>query len=121
MKNKISLAGSLLILSLSIVSCKKESIKTYDCTGITPTYDGEFKTILNTHCATSGCHNASSKKAGINLSDYNNAKAESSKDAFLGSIQHLKGYDNMPKNGSKLDEVTIQKLYCWVQNGSPQN
>ncbi len=120
MKNKIALVAITLIAG-SIFSCKKESIKEYDCTGVTPTYDGEIKTILDTKCAFSGCHNASSKKAGINLSDYSNAKSESSNDRFLGSVQHLKGYDDMPKNASKLDEVTIQKLYCWVKNGSPQN
>jgi hypothetical protein len=119
---KICIALALFIsTSLTISSCKKENIKEYDCTGITPTYNGEIKTILDTHCAFSGCHNASSKKAGINLSDYSNAKTESAKDRFLGSVQHIKGYDDMPKNASKLDEVTIRKLYCWVKNGSPQN
>lgn len=120
MKSKFTLIAITLV-AVSIVCCKKESIVEYNCSGITPTYDGEIKTILDTHCAFSGCHNASSKKAGIILSDYTNAKDESTKDKFLGSVQHLKGYDDMPKDASKLDEATIQKLYCWVQNGSPQN
>lgn len=111
----------ILITSALFFSCKKESIKEYNCNGISPTYDGEIKSILNTHCAFSGCHNATSKKGGIILSDYANAKTESTKDRFLGSIQHLKGYKSMPQDASKLDEVTIQKLSCWVQNGSPQN
>lgn len=118
---KINSTLCISLLLATLVSCKKESIIEYNCAGITPTYDGEIKAILNTHCATSGCHNASSKKAGINLSDYTSAKNESLNDRFLGSVQHLKGYDDMPKGESKLDEATIQKLYCWVQNGSPQN
>lgn len=42
MKNKFTLIA-LTLVAISIVCCKKESIVEYNCSGITPTYDGEIK------------------------------------------------------------------------------
>ncbi|MCC7245156.1 MAG: cytochrome c [Saprospiraceae bacterium] len=101
-------------------SCKKDEIQTYDCTGITPTYTADIKAVMNASCATSGCHNATSKAKGIDLSTYAKVKSESANDRFMGSMQHLSGYDNMPQGASKLSDETLQKIYCWIHNGQPE-
>jgi len=116
----IGIASSLFIIIFYTSSCNKKEITKYDCTGITPTYTSNVKSILDANCAFSGCHNASSKADGIDLSSYSSAKSQSSNDKFLGSIQHISGYDDMPQNASKLDDATIKTLSCWVQNGSPE-
>jgi hypothetical protein len=114
----------LSILVIGIITfftqCKKDAIDQFDCSGITPTYTTNVKAILDTRCSTSGCHSASKKAAGIDLSNYSSASAESKKGRFLGSIQHKSGYDAMPKGSSKLDDATIKIISCWVQNGSPE-
>ncbi|GBL35447.1 hypothetical protein EMGBS15_10420 [Filimonas sp.] len=74
---------------------------------------------MDAHCATSGCHNASSRAHGIDLSSYTLAKNEAGSNKFLGSVQHISGYTAMPEGASKLDDTTIKTLSCWVQNGEP--
>ena len=106
------------LFSLSLTSCQKQDVQTFACEGATPTYTADIKAILNTNCATSGCHNASSRANGIDLSTYEKAKSESSRNRFLGAIQHKSGYNPMPQGRAKLDDATIQLISCWVQNGS---
>ena len=115
------MAGLLLACAtLTLSMCQKESTITYDCTGLTPTYNNDIKAIMNASCALSGCHDASSREAGINLSSYAVVKAESANDRFLGSIEHQASYRAMPEGESKLPQASIQKIYCWIQNGAPE-
>lgn len=120
MKNKII---KLFVLSFSVVilltQCKKEEIDIVDCNGVTATYSSNVKAILDANCAKSGCHNASSKKGGYELSSYDGSKSAGAKTAFLGSVQHKSGYSNMPKGASKLSDADIKTISCWVQSGMP--
>jgi hypothetical protein len=112
--------SAIVLIIFYASSCKKKNITVYDCTGLTPTYTADVKTILDTHCATSSCHNASSKAHGIDLSSYTAAKNEAERKNFLGSVQRISGYTAMPEGASKQDDATINTLSCWVQNGEPQ-
>jgi hypothetical protein len=118
MKKAIAISSVLAVVF--IYACKKKSITTYDCTGITPTYIVNIKPILDASCATSNCHSASKKASGIDLSTYAASKAYSSNDKFIKSIQHISGVESMPKGGSKLSEADIKLIYCWTNNGTPE-
>ncbi len=128
MKFKLLITISLLFIAiLSIISCKKSSSANSDylanavCSGTTPTYTADVASILNSNCANSGCHNSSSKAAGINLNDFTNAKNEflnNSKNII--AIHHGSGADAMPKNASKLNDATINILDCWTKNSCPE-
>lgn len=107
-------------LFLTLASCNKDDDDPVDCTGITPTYTGEVKAILDASCALSGCHDAVTAQSGVNLSTYAAASAISQETRFVAVIQHRNGFTPMPFGGSKLPEETIQTLVCWVENGSPQ-
>ncbi len=128
MKFKYTLVGIFGIISfvLAINSCGKKTDTTdyaaiAVCSGTTPTYTADIANILNTNCATSACHSASSAKSGINLSTYTSASSQfKTNSKNLISIHHGSGVDQMPKNASKLAEATINKLDCWVKNGCPQ-
>ena len=109
-----------LVIILFFAQCQKEDIDIVTCTGTTPTYTQEIKAIMDLNCATSGCHDASSKKSGYDLSSYNGTKAVAAKTAFLGSIQHKAGYSDMPKGKSQLSSTDIDKIACWVQNNTPE-
>lgn len=114
---------TVLILPCILFSCEKDEVEepqTYDCTGLTPTYTAEIKAIIDTNCASSGCHNATSQAGGINLSTYALTSSESNNARFLGSIQHLSAYSSMPRNSAKLNDTAIQLIYCWVENGQPE-
>ncbi len=111
----------LLIMGVFyLIGCSKEEIDVFECDTGTPTYTNDIKAIMDGSCAFSGCHDASSSKRGYDLSDYTGTKEGSENDAFLGSIQHKNSYDNMPRNGSKLSDESIELISCWVQNGAPE-
>lgn len=110
----------ILGLGSLLLSCGKEEIETFDCTGLTPTYTEDIKSIIDANCATSGCHNASTQANGINLSTYALVVSESNKARFLGAIQQVSGYDPMPKDRAKLSDANIQLISCWLENGQPE-
>jgi hypothetical protein len=116
---KVTLITSIFAIAF-IYACKKSSIKTYDCSSTTSTYTNNVKAIMDASCATSGCHSASKKAAGIDLSSFEATKNYSSNSKFMKSIQHVSGAEAMPKGGSKLSESDIQLIYCWANNGTPQ-
>ena len=110
--------ASFLFLLLSFSSCTTDSV-TYDCTAIAPTYTNDVKSIMNANCAYSGCHDASTKAKGIDLSTYATVLSESSKAKFMGSMRHEGGYDPMPQGASQLNTNDLQKIHCWIQSGTP--
>lgn len=89
-------------------------------TGIT--YTNFVASIMNTQCASSGCHSATNPSAGINLATYASTKsyATASQAAFLGSMRHTSGFSNMPKGAAKLPTCTILKIEAWISAGMPQ-
>ena len=108
-----------IFLLVTIFSCQHAA--QYDCTGVTPTYTTDVKPILDSYCAMPemGCHGANGA-SGIKLGDFAGASAASSKKSFMGSIEHLNTYQNMPKGGVKMPDPVIHILACWVANGSPE-
>ncbi|WMX13953.1 MULTISPECIES: hypothetical protein [unclassified Aureispira] len=108
---------SFVLLSLS--SCQTEAI-TYDCTAVAPTYTNHIKSIMDANCAYSGCHDATTKADGINLSNYGAVVSESSRARFMGSMQHEGSYSRMPEGKAQLSTSDLQKIYCWIQNGTPE-
>jgi hypothetical protein len=118
------LQKTFIIAAIAIISCTS-SVEDFtadaNCTGITPTYNAQASVIINNSCAFSGCHNNATKKEGISLEGYTNAKSQfldNSKN--LASIHHASGVEKMPYKGTKLDDATINLLDCWVKNGCPE-
>jgi cytochrome c553 len=123
---QIKIISALAIMVMVTYACKKTSTNPdyaadAVCSGTTPTYTANVQSILNTNCATSGCHSAASSKAGVNLSDFASASSQfKSNSKNLASVHHGSGVEAMPKNASKLSDADINKLDCWVKNGCPQ-
>jgi hypothetical protein len=115
---------SLIIAStagmvIGISSCKTSSVAKNPCAGIATSYTTDIKPILDANCASS-CHSAEKHMHHLDLSTYESVKAESGNPEFLGAINHESNYTPMPKNHPKLDDASIQKIQCWVQNGAAQ-
>lgn len=118
---KAVLITSLITLTIFVIACKKKSTPTtFDCTGVASTYTTNVKPLMDAHCATSGCHSASQKAGGKDLSTYAGTKNAAGNNSFLGSIEHLSGYTSMPEGAAKLNDADIKTIACWVQNGMPQ-
>lgn len=115
---------SLIIIGL-LTSCSSDMVTggttdtgaTIDCASVSPTYNNDIRGIMNTSCATPGCHNANTRADGIDLSTFAKVRDEALKARFLGSIRHESGFKRMPEGGSKLADATINTLACWIENG----
>jgi cytochrome c553 len=79
--------------------------------------------LITSSCASSGCHSATGKAGGINLSSHTTIKAyiTSSKAAFIGSIKRTSGYSPMPQGASKLADCDIKKIETWITAGMQNN
>jgi cytochrome c5 len=131
-KSKTIAVIAIMSAIVSIVACtnqNKENITpdtsglNCDSTGVT--YAGYVKSVMDASCATSGCHSASSRSAGYDLSTYDGVKgaatrSKQSTSMLLGVINHQSGFTAMPQNGAKLSECSIEKITAWVNNGEPQ-
>lgn len=126
---KIKVFSFLAISSLSIaiffLSCAKNNeqdlIKIANCDTTAISFADNLKPEIDQKCNTSGCHNASSQAAGINLEGYANVKNALGNGNFLGAINHAIGYSAMPKGGSKLDACYILQLETWINRGANNN
>jgi hypothetical protein len=127
---KSILAFSLFTLALAatVGSCKKDSndvdyASQADCASFpaaVTTYDPTVKAVLDTYCATAGCHDAITASEGIDLTDYAKSKNAFDKKEVLCSVHHGSGCKAMPQGLDKLDATTINLLDCWAKNGYPQ-
>ncbi len=113
--------GLALTLLLAIVpSCSSTDPDPLDCTGLTPTFTADIQPIFAANCATQGCHGSTNPAHNINLATYAGALDCVADHDLRCSIEHGSGCDPMPENAAKLPAGQIEKIICWVQNGTPQ-
>ena len=111
----------LPIVLVGFVSCSKdkvENVEPVDCVNEI-SFSSDVVTILNTSCATSGCHNQSSAAAGYAFTTYESV--EQNKDIILRTMEHEQGVTPMPIGQPKLNRADIDKFYCWIEQGAPNN
>ncbi len=63
-----------------------------------------------------GCHN-SNEKAGYNFEKIEFVKKAATSGTLLGTIKHTYGFVPMPMGAEKIDQPTIDKIECWINNG----
>ncbi|MCC6185923.1 MAG: hypothetical protein IT256_02090 [Chitinophagaceae bacterium] len=121
MKKIISILLFVTIVTAINASCYKDNKESmYPSTGICDTtavtFGNDIKSIINNSCATSGCHNASAA-GGYNLTSYAGVKTMVDNNVFLTVIES----GSMPKNASKLDDCSINKVRSWISKGALDN
>jgi hypothetical protein len=116
---KLSLIAVLILLV--IISCTKNSetanssntITNVTCTG-TKTFSADVSPIMQSVCAASGCHDASSSNGPGPLTTYQQVfNARSTIRAAVAS-------GTMPKNSS-LSTTQKNAIICWIDNGATNN
>lgn len=114
----VSVSLLLVVMIGYLSSCNpKKKVATTGCAS-SPTFTTDIKPIMDASCMP--CHNAQNHKHNIDLSSYEGTKAAAGAKSFLGSMKHEAGFAPMPMKKDKLDDATIEKLSCWVQNGMPK-
>jgi mono/diheme cytochrome c family protein len=112
---------SALVISSALVACKgsKETASTtpavpLDCTSKVVSYTSDIKAIMEANCTR--CHNTNNK-AGYNFLSLESVKKAAQSGHLLGTIKHQKGFKGMPYFAAKLDQASIDKIECWINNG----
>lgn len=119
------LAIVIMIITMGINSCKKaneyytKNVLCDEANDSLNVYSKNISAILNTNCAGSGCHDANSKKDGVDLSTYANSKTAFNSEDALCSIYGSGSCKKMPPSGS-LSAEDVHDLTCWVKNNYPQ-
>jgi len=124
---KLSLIVAFSITALLVVTCKHEIPLTDKggdnnsdtCGTLVTTYSGGVAPLMTTYCTK--CHNATTTRAGINLSAYEGVKTVALNGRLLGSIKQATGYKPMPPGATKLTGCQIRQIEKWVQAGATNN
>jgi hypothetical protein len=122
---KLTVIIAFFITALLVATCKHEVPLTdegnpADTCGITEfTYSGAVVPLMTTYCTR--CHNATTTRGGIDLSNYNGVKTVALNGRLLGSIKKVTGYKPMPPGTTRLTDCQILQIEKWVQDGTPNN
>ena len=110
MKKYSGLNLSIIVFVFALFSgCKKDNKKlTPSCDGSKPTFTNGVKSIIDSKCASSGCHPG--------YSTYNGIKGITQNGDFTKEVLNDQ---SMPKNSS-LSQDQINTLQCWANNGFPE-
>lgn len=109
----------LLLLMIAVMtiaaSCGGDDEPTDTCSTTGMTYTDDIATIVNTNCATSGCHSESAVSNGtFPLTNYTEVSVLfRGANAFL-SINHEGSVEPMPRGGEKMDQCLIDKIQAWA-------
>jgi cytochrome c5 len=87
----------------TVLDCKTQAVMYAD-----------VQSIIETNC--SKCHNAN-QKGGFNALDLASVKSNATSGKLLGTIKHSPGFAPMPARAAQLDQASINKIECWINNG----
>ena len=118
------ITSALVISSIIIAGCKATKHtavttatpkSTVDCGTEQPVYETDIKPILQKSC--NRCHGGLRKAGGLDFTKIEDIQRAANKGELIGTIKWAEGYAHMPMRADKLDDATIHKMECWVQNG----
>jgi hypothetical protein len=115
-----------LTLAITVSSCyydNKEDLYVNintTCDTSSVTFGNQISGIMSQSCAISGCHDASTTAAGLNLSEYQDVKISADKGTLVDRINGIGG-NLMPLGGQELPDCEILQIETWVLNGAPNN
>jgi hypothetical protein len=116
----ISMLFFILSVTLIALSCSKDKVPTVALNPSDCPKEISFKTdiikIMNDNCIS--CHNTNNPSAGFDLTNFDGVGKDPSK--ILSSMKQDGSAMSMPV-GSKLPDSTIQKVYCWINQGKLNN
>jgi hypothetical protein len=117
MKSKI-IYTCFIFLGLFIIliaACKKDKEEKIDCTGVSPSYNSEVKSIINANCLSSGCHEAGSSNG--DYTTYDGLKAV----ATSGTLESRTVTNKTMPPSSPLSLEDRKKIKCWISAGALNN
>ncbi|MEZ4957811.1 MAG: hypothetical protein R2825_29910 [Saprospiraceae bacterium] len=114
----ILLAFSLLAI-LSIPACKKEHLPDE-----TIYFQEDIFPVIVTSCTQSGCHNATDREQGYDLTNYQGILEIVKPGDYKGSELYkslVKPLGYMPENADRLSDDVITSIALWIEQGALDN
>ena len=112
-----TLSIGTIVLSAGCYKDNKESMyPSVGCDTTNITWNKDIKGIVSKSCAISGCHDVTAS-GGYNLGAYTGVKNMVDNNRFIAVLEA----GSMPKNASKLDNCTINKVRRWINTGALEN
>ncbi len=125
---------SFILLVSLFISCKYESIvpaqplvETSNCSSDSVYYVQQIAPLLNSACATAGCHDAITHKEDVQMTDHFSVIQEVKIGNPEGSKLYQSITDNDPKDrmpqapASPLSTAQIDLIYLWIKQGAKNN
>lgn len=109
---KVLVIATGVVMMGWLASCKKDKPS---CDGSNPTYTSYVKSVIDSKCATSGCHGVGSGDG--DFTTFSGLQPYLNNGSFAKEVLDKQ---TMPQNGS-LSTEQLNKLQCWKENGYPQN
>lgn len=81
-------------------------------------YAAVIQPIFNQYCATSGCHDKTTRSSNYDFSSYSGTMTSVTNNRLMGVIMHQQGFSPMPVGMPKLDDCTIAKIKAWANAGA---
>jgi hypothetical protein len=108
----VLLLGCMAIL----IACSKSGgvTATIDCSGAAKSWASDVSPLIQSFCATSGCHAVGSNNGPGALTTYQQVFNNRS------SIRNAVVSGSMPQN-SRLSSAQINAIVCWIDNGATNN
>ncbi len=94
-----------------------ESLVTCDTTNVTLSLT--ILPILNNNCIV--CHSGASPAGGLDYENYSDLFSVANDGRLVGAINHLDGFEPMPRFAPKLPACEIMKIEKWVNDGALNN
>jgi hypothetical protein len=124
-------------LSFCIIQCKHEfpnpnpgsnsstPTQTSSCSADSVYFGSDILPIINSNCATSGCHDAITHKEGIILTDYthivNRVSPFNAESSSLYTVCVRGGERMPPKPMPALTQAQLSKMIIWINQGALNN
>ena len=120
---KINIPGILCFISIWFISCENQNEEDLfgisDCDTNQVSYSRYIEPLFENHCYR--CHSAANLIAPFSLEGYNNVMDRVSTGQLYGALNHLPGYQNMPRGSPKLPECDLSKINNWIREGARNN
>ncbi len=113
----------LLIFITWFISCENRNEEDLfgqpDCDTNKVSYSGYVEPLLENQCYR--CHSTANLIAPFSLEGYDNVKIRVSTGQLYGAINHLQGYQPMPRGRAQLPECDLAKINNWIRDGAFNN
>lgn len=131
----VLLLAIVLSVSFIMINCRHEipgsggggiPTQSVNCSADTVYFINEILPLINSNCATTGCHNAISHKEGVVLTDYGNIRGYvapfNAGNSKLYKVCVKSGSDRMPPPPMPaLTELQLSKITKWINQGALNN